>query len=189
MWLSLPSRYRRAVHGNNGWLHRRSWQLLRRVALKVPMPPVAVRRLLTHGGHRLEILTALTGLQDDDLALASPSALVAMESLLDVIRRAMSSGDASGSFEGLGRAEFLCSRKRPDLFPTLTGPVRVALGLRDHAHRRVDWLLFRALLGDREVMIAVDDLSDRVRADTHSMAESVALGPHHGSPTTRPGSG
>jgi hypothetical protein len=143
------------------------------VALQVALPPVAARRLLAHGGHRLEVLTALADLQDDDLVLASPSALEAMEYLLDVIRRAMSSGDASGSFEGLGRAELLCSRKRPGLFPTLSGPVRAALGLRDHAHRRVDWLLFRTLLGDREVMSAVDGLSDQVRSDTRPMVTSV----------------
>lgn len=96
------------------------------VALNVPMPPVAVRRFLTHGGHRLEVLTALTGLQDDDLVLANPSALVAMENLLDVIRRAMSSGDASVSLEGLDRAELLCAQKRPGLFTALTGPTRAA---------------------------------------------------------------
>jgi hypothetical protein len=55
----------------------------------------------------------------------------------------------------------------------LTGTVRAALGLSCEQHRRVDWLLFRALLGDREVMSAVHDLSDRVRADTRPMATSV----------------
>ncbi len=143
------------------------------VALQVPVPQVAARRLLAHGGHRLEVLAALTDLQDDDLVLAGPSALVGMEHLLAVIGHALSTGEAGKPFDGLGGAELLCSRKRPGLFPTLTGPVRAALGLSGEQHRRVDWLLFRTLLGDREVMSAVDDLSDRVRADTRSMVTSV----------------
>ena len=143
------------------------------VALQVPVPPVAVRRLLAHGGHRLEVLTALTELQDDDLVLASPSTLVAMENLLDVIRRAMSSGDASGSLEGLGRAELLCAHKRPGLFSALNEPIRAALGLHDSSHRRVDWLLIRTLLADKDVMTAVDDLGDRARMATGRTVNSV----------------
>lgn len=143
------------------------------VALQVALPPVAARRLLSHGGPRLEVLAALTDLQDDDLVLACPTALVGMEHLLAVIGDVMSAGNAPKSLDGFIGAEFLCARKRPGLFPALTGPVRAALGLSGEQHRRVDWLLFRALLGDREVMSAVDDLSDRVRADTCPMAPSV----------------
>jgi Family of unknown function (DUF6308) len=143
------------------------------VALQVALPPVAARRLLAHGGHRLEVLAALTDLQDDDLVLAGPSALVGMEHLLAVIGDVMSAGDAPKSLDGFIGAEFLCARKRPGLFSALTGPVRAALGLSGEQHRRVDWLLFRALLGDRDVMRAVDDLSDRVRSDTHRMVTSV----------------
>lgn len=143
------------------------------VALQVALPPVAARRLLAHGGHRLEVLAALRDLQDDDLVLAGPSALVGMEHLLAVIGDVMSAGDAPKSLDGFIGAELLCARKRPGLFPALTGPVRAALGLSGEQHRRVDWLLFRALLGDREVMSAVDDLSDRVRADTRPMFTSV----------------
>jgi Family of unknown function (DUF6308) len=143
------------------------------VALQIPVPPVAARRLLTHGGNRLEVLAALTDLQDDDLALVGPSALVGMEHLLAVIGDVMSAGDAPKSLDGFIGAEFLCARKRPGIFPALTGPVRAALGLGGGQHRRVDWLLFRALPGDREVMSAVDDLSDRVRAETHQMATDV----------------
>jgi Family of unknown function (DUF6308) len=143
------------------------------VALQVPLPPVAARRLLVHGGHRLEVLAALTDLQDDDLVLAGPSALLAMEHLLAVIGDVLSPGDAPKALDGFIGAEFLCARKRPGLFPALNGLVRAALGLSGEQHRRVDWLLFRALLGDREVMSAVDDLSDRVRSDTRPMVESV----------------
>lgn len=92
-----------------------------------------------------------------------------MEHLLAVIGDVMSAGDAPKSLDGFIGAELLCARKRPALFPTLTGLVRAALGLSGEQHRRVDWLLFRTLLGDREVMSAVDDLSDRVRARTHPM--------------------
>ena len=133
------------------------------VALKVTLPPVAVRRLLAHGGHRLEVLAALTDLPDDDLVLASPTSLEAMEHLLEVIGDAMSTGDATNSFDGLGCAELLSAHKRPGLYTALTGPIRATLGLQDKPHRRVDWLLVRTLLADRGVMAAVDDLGDRVR--------------------------
>jgi Family of unknown function (DUF6308) len=145
------------------------------VALQTAVPPVAARRLLAHGGHRLEVLAALTDLPDDVLVLAGPATLVDMEHLLAVIGGVMSAGHPPKSLDGFIGAEFLCARKRPGLFPTLSGPVRAALGLSGKQHRRVDWLLLRALLGDREVMSAIDDLSDRVRDDTRPMAISVGL--------------
>jgi hypothetical protein len=62
-------------------------------------------------------------------------------------------------------ASKLCARKRPELFPVRDRKVFAYLGLTRNNSYRIAWQVFRHLIGDRDVIAAIDALSDATLAD------------------------
>jgi hypothetical protein len=115
--------------------------------LDVRAKPLAGRRLLEPGGHRVAVINALSS--DDlpesaDLLTASDDTYEAAEKLYLAVR------------DALGRkpwvtASKLCARKRPHFFPVRDSVVtELVLGL--GKSYLIDWQVYRHLLVDQEVM-------------------------------------
>jgi len=141
--------------------------------LGIAMPPVAVRRLLGHCGHRLEVLNALQTMPDRELYMADKQTLVQMERLTEAVLRAVHDG-TTGQADARALAIALCARKRPDLFPVTDPSVSAFLGLGTSPDDRITWQVMWHVLGDREVLNAIDALKDDVERETAGrvMAES-----------------
>ena len=131
--------------------------------LSVDIGPAATRRLIAPGATRQGVLRALRGLPDRELAFADADTLTAMEGFYRAIKVALGSASAHTSNPWV-TASKLCARKRPDLFPVRDRNVCGHLGIIDLNDFRVDWLVFRALAQDDDVIAAVDDLPSSIRA-------------------------
>ena len=125
--------------------------------LGIPTPPVAVRRLLSHCGHRLDVLDALRAMPDRELYMVDERMLVQMDRLAEAVlrcgREAFTEQTDSRAF-----AVALCARKRPDLFPVIDPGASVFLGLGSSPDHRIAWQVMRHVLGDREVLHGIDGL-------------------------------
>lgn len=125
--------------------------------LGTPTPPLAVRRLLNHCGHRLDVLNALQTMPDRELYMADEQTLVQMDRLTEAVLRCVHEG-ATDEAEAWAFAVALCARKRPDLFPVVDPGAGVFLGLGSSPDHRITWQVMRHVLGDREVLSRVDGL-------------------------------
>jgi Family of unknown function (DUF6308) len=115
----------------------------------------ATRRLLDHGGHRLDVLSKLRALPDKELLVADPDALTAMDAFYLAVKAAVVDPKAKHSDPWV-TASKICARKRPDLFPVRDKQVREYLGLRRFGDYQFDWLVYRHLLGCNEVIGALE---------------------------------
>jgi hypothetical protein len=61
-------------------------------------------------------------------------------------------------------ASKLCARKRPDLFPARDREVCGYLGLAQLRNYQVDWQVFRNLMGDPDIVAAIDVAGKAVMA-------------------------
>jgi hypothetical protein len=142
-----------------------STDLLAVSMLGILTPPTAIRRLLSHGGHRLDVLNALKSVQDQELYMADDQTLVHMESLADAVLRSVRDS-ASDEVEARAFALALSARKRPDLFPLADPGTSAFLGLGTSPDHRITWQVMRYVLGDREVLTAIDRLEGAVESET-----------------------
>lgn len=143
--------------------------------LSVQVSPGATRRLLHPAEPRSAVLDALAAIPTDaDLLTSGPDTLVAMEHLYLTVKGYLS-GASVRSPNAWVTASKLCARKRPALFPVRDEWVCTFLGLLGDGRRgnyRRDWLTFRHLIGDKDVMVAVDAAFDEV---TSSAGRDVEL--------------
>lgn len=93
---------------------------------------------------------------------ASP-VLAAMEGLYEAVKQALSA-DTVKNPNAWVTASKLCARKRPDLFPVRDKEVCDYLGLTQLQNYQVDWQVFRYLMGDRDIVAAIDMMGKAVTA-------------------------
>lgn len=124
--------------------------------LFVRIGPRSTRRLLEDGPHRTEVLAALRdGALDTELLIAGPATLEAMARLHEAVKLALSTPSAKRSSPWVTAAK-LCARKRPDLFPVRDNLVQRYLGMDRYQSYEIEYQVYRALIGDTEVVKAVD---------------------------------
>jgi len=131
--------------------------------LSVPIGAGATRRLLDDGAARTEVLDALRAIPDRDLLIADPATLEAMEFFYLAVKTNLSAASTRHP-DAWVTASKLCARKRPELFPVRDRRVSAYLGLTRHNSYKVAWQVFRHLIGDRDVIKAIDALSDATLA-------------------------
>jgi Family of unknown function (DUF6308) len=131
--------------------------------LSVPIGAGATRRFLDDGAARMEILDALRAIPDRDLLIADPATLEAMETFYLAVKTNLSAASTQHP-DAWVTASKLCARKRPELFPVRDRRVSACLGLTRHNSYRIAWQVFRHLIGDRDVIAAIDALSDATLA-------------------------
>jgi hypothetical protein len=105
----------------------------------------------------------LRDLPDCDLADAGIPALAAMEALYVAVKQALSA-DTLKNPNAWVTASKLCARKRPDLFPVRDSEVCDYLGLTPWRNYQVDWQIFRSLIGDPDIITAIDVMSKAIVA-------------------------
>jgi hypothetical protein len=135
--------------------------------LSVEIGPTATRRLLDASSTRTRALDALADVPDKDLLVAGPTDLLAMEVLYTAVKEALSDPSTANPNAWV-TASKLCARKRPELFPVRDNIVCAHLGLLPKGTRgnhQIDWQVFRALIGDRRVIDAIDALDPLVKAE------------------------
>lgn len=133
--------------------------------MKVEVLAGGTRRLLEGNTHRPAILQALADVEHKDLLVAGPDDFLAMEQLYLLIRDVLSEPGTKVRNRWV-TASKLCARKRWDLFPVRDDVVCRYLGLipaRGYGNYQVDWQVYRALIGDKEVTDTIDDLVDKVK--------------------------
>ena len=121
--------------------------------LSVTVGPRATRRLLDDGPERNEILKALRQVPVTDLQVAGPDVLPAMGALQESVKSHLSAPDTKFPNSWVTAAK-ICARKRPSLFPVRDRVVCEYLGLLRHGSWQIDYQVFRALIGDAEVIQA-----------------------------------
>lgn len=137
--------------------------LLATTLLSVRIRPSAARRILDRGDTRDTLLRKLRDLPDCDLANAGSPALAAMEALYEAVKQALSA-DTVKNPNAWVTASKLCARKRPYLFPVRDTEVCDYLGLASWRNYQVDWQIFRSLIGDPEIIAAIDVVSKATAA-------------------------
>ncbi|WP_255632945.1 DUF6308 family protein [Actinotalea sp. Marseille-Q4924] len=99
--------------------------------------------------------------------MAGPTDFLAMERLYLAVRDALSEPGVKSRNQWV-TASKLCARKRYDLFPVRDSVVCTYLGLipskgKGRGNYQIDYQVYRALIGNREVIERIDDLVDRLR--------------------------
>lgn len=125
--------------------------------LSVRIGPSATRRMLNSGRTRDTLLGKLSDIPDCDLANAGSTALTSMAelTLYEAVKRALSA-DTVRTPNAWVTASKLCARKRPDLYPVRDKEVCDYLGLTELRNYQVDWQVFRNLIGDPDIIAAID---------------------------------
>lgn len=158
-FLDLPPRKRRGIGAGD---------ILATSLLDETFDPAVVRRLLEPGPVRTEVTTALRALPDAMLATADTDALEAMGTFYRTVLAAVTPpGERSEDHWVV--ASKLCARKRPDLFPVRDDGVRELFGTADLGDHRADWQAFRHVIGNHEVVQAID----RLQAATLALVEGT----------------
>jgi hypothetical protein len=132
--------------------------LLATTLLSVRIRPGAARRMLDRGDTRNTLLQKLRDLPDCDLANAGSPALTAMEGLYEAVKQVLSA-DTVKNPNAWVTASKLCARKRPDLFPVRDREICDYLGLTRWRNYQMDWQVFRSLIGDPDIIAAIDLMS------------------------------
>ncbi len=86
-----------------------------------------------------------------------------MEGLYEAVKQALSA-DTVKNPNAWVTASKLCARKRPDLFPVRDKEVCDYLGLTQWRSYQVDWQVFRSLIGDPDIIAAIDVMSKATAA-------------------------
>lgn len=143
-----------------------SGDLLSLTLLGVQAEPQAVRRLLEMTATNRGIRVLLTDEHlplDADLTVADNDTLLAMASLHEALKRALSL-DATQKKNPWVTASKLSARKRPDLFPVRDSVVCDVLGLSGKTQDyQVDWQVYRHIIQDDEVRGRLDEIIDEVQ--------------------------
>lgn len=131
--------------------------------LSVDIGPGATRRLLAPSPDRDRALEALRNVPDTDLAAADAATLRLMEDVYRWVKETLSSPTAKDPNPWV-TASKLCARKRPRLFPVRDRNVCDYLGILSLNDFRKDWLVFRHLMRNPDLMQVLNQLPGRVRA-------------------------
>jgi Family of unknown function (DUF6308) len=132
--------------------------------LSVPIGAGATRRFLDDGATRTEILDALRAIPNRNLRVADPATFAAMETFYLAVKTNLSATSTRHP-DAWATASKLCARKRPELFPVRDRKVSAYLGLTRNKSYEIAWQVFRHLIGDPDVIAAIDALSDATLAD------------------------
>lgn len=133
--------------------------------MKVEVLGGGTRRLLEGSTHRPAILAALADVEHKDLLVAGPQDFLAMEKLYLAVRDVLSEPDTKIRNAWV-TASKLCARKRYALFPVRDAVVCTYLGLikGSTSSYKIDYQVYRALIGDRDITDPLDELADQLRA-------------------------
>jgi len=118
--------------------------------------PHTTRQILDPGPIQsliLELLTSPRLGNNLDLATADSETLLSMALFYDLVKRTL----GSNPWVTAGK---LCARKRPRLFPVRDRLVCGLLGLSRHSNYEVDWQVYRALIGDHQLIAALQAARD-----------------------------
>ena len=140
-----------------------SGDLLAVTLLSVKLEPQAVRLLLeTTATNRAlrHLLTEDVLPLDADLAMAAEDTLLAMLSLHEATKLALSPSRVKNGNRWV-TASKVCARKRPDLFPVRDSKVCALLELSGARHNyEVDWQVYRGIIQNEEVRRRIDAVVD-----------------------------
>ncbi len=138
--------------------------------MKVEVGSGATRRILEGNTHRPAILEALADVDHKDLLVAGPLDFLAMERLYLAVKAALSD-PATRNPNAWVTPSKLCARKRYELFPVrdevgceYLGLIPSARGEKDRGDYRIDSQVYRALIGTPQIIEAIDELADALKA-------------------------
>jgi hypothetical protein len=123
--------------------------------LSVRIGARAVRAILYDGPARVALLGKLAAVPDKGLSSAGAADLFAMAELYEEVKRTLSAETVRNPNAWV-TASKLCARKRPGLFPVRDRVVCDYLNLSNFSNYQTDWQVFRALIGDRDIIEAID---------------------------------
>jgi hypothetical protein len=151
--------------------------LLAVTMLSVDIPQVAVRRLVEPSPTSAQLSRLLSDEALDvslNLMVAGAETLAKMGEFYDAVKAALAPVGGKSSDRWV-TASKVCARKRPHLFPVRDEVVTLYLGTRALKSYAIDWLVFRALLRD-------DDLMSRLRraVDAAALRDGVRVGDPNG---------
>ena len=135
------------------------------------MPANAARLLTGDGDTKAAVSSALAALPRGPLEEVDAEGFAAMEVLYLHVKRSLAKASAKSSNPWVVASK-LCARKRPDLFPVRDNVVCRLLDVQRARNFRVDWLVFQALMNDREVREALSTVRSAVEAHA---TDSVVL--------------
>ena len=124
--------------------------------MSVSVGPGATRRFLESGPTRSALLASLSDVPVVDLLIAGSADLLAMAAFYDDVKMHLGEPKSASSDRWV-TASKICARKRPQLFPVRDSAVRDLLGLTRYANYQVDWLVFRSLIGDHDIIGKCDE--------------------------------
>jgi hypothetical protein len=145
--------------------------------LSIRIGPRATRRIADQCATRDDLLCKLAEVPELDLAAAGSPELLAMADLYEAVKKALSA-DGVKRPNAWVTAGKLCARKRPGLFPVRDRKVCRYLGLTPAANYQVDWQIFRSLVTDRDIVAAIDGLTEATlagAADRHLRLDDSPL--------------
>lgn len=129
--------------------------------LSVDVPANAARLLTGDGDTKAAVSSALAALPRGPLEEVDAEGFAAMEVLYLHVKRSLAKASAKSSNPWVVASK-LCARKRPDLFPVRDNVVCRLLDVQRARNFRVDWLVFQALMKDREVREALSTVRSAV---------------------------
>ena len=140
--------------------------------LSVRVPPAATRALIDNiDGHANNVNKALLALHERgvrNLRDADADVLEAMEAIANAIMDACRHRGTKRTSTPWVLAAKLVARKAPNLFPVRDNIVCTALGLlgpgKGRGSWQIDWQVYRALVRDDEVRVAIEAAQDRLNA-------------------------
>jgi len=133
--------------------------LLATMLLSVRIMPGATRRILLQGPVRTRLLSKLRAVPNIELSAAGNRDLQAMACLYEEVKQSLSA-PATLVKNSWVTASKLCARKRPDLFPVRDTIVCDYLDLTSFENYQMDWLVFRCLMRDQEIIWAIDAIAN-----------------------------
>ena len=149
--------------------------LLAVTLLNVDISAYSVRRFLTNEADRTE-MTALLGAvpTDVDLTTADAGVFTAMEELYIRVKDTLSLASTKDRNARVTAGK-VCARKRPNLFPIRDRVVRSFLRLGDEWSWQSDWVVYRHLIGDGEIIAALEDAAGAVRSEVDVKVDQFRL--------------
>lgn len=131
--------------------------------LSVDVPANAARLLTGDGDTTAALSSALAALPRGPLEEVDAEGFAAMEVFYLLVKGSLAKASAKSSNPWVVASK-LCARKRPDLFPVRDNVVCRLLDVQQARNFRVDWLVFQALMNDREVSRALSSVRSAVEA-------------------------
>lgn len=138
--------------------------LLATTTLSVRIPPRAVRRFLEDQETQLQLSKALTELPSYGLEETTAQDFDAMRLFYDLVKDSLARAGVRSSNPWV-TASKITARKRPDLFPVRDSVVCGFLGIDRLGDRAKDWMVFRNLLHDDEVISKLNEIPELAQAE------------------------